>query len=69
MAGIANIREKSSEEIKADILGHKKETMNLRFRKASGDVAINRMRQLRKDVARMKTVLNERNMMEFKKNA
>ncbi len=57
----SEIRKMTSEEINAKIKETKEELWNLRFASSTGQVEKpHRIKQLRHDVARMKTVLNER---------
>ena len=50
---------KTPDELKDNLLGLKKEQFNLRFQKASGQLENTaRVRQVRRDIARIKTVLN-----------
>ena len=57
----SEIRKMTSEEINAKIKETKEELWNLRFAGATGQVEKpHRIKELRHDVARMKTVLNER---------
>lgn len=57
----SEIRKMSTEEINAKIAEIKAELWNLRFANASGQLEKpHRIKELRHDVARMKTVLNER---------
>ncbi len=57
----SEIRKMTSEEINAKIKETKDELWNLRFASSTGQVEKpHRIKQLRHDVARMKTVLNER---------
>lgn len=59
-----DIRDKSSEQIQQDILEAQEELMNLRFQKESGQLADSALpRKLRRDIARMKTVLRERELL------
>lgn len=54
-------RLKTDDELKAALLALKKEAFNLRFQKASGQLENTaRMREVRRDVARIKTVASER---------
>lgn len=54
-------RVKTDDELKAVLLALKKEAFNLRFQKASGQLENTaRMREVRRDVARIKTVASER---------
>ncbi len=53
------LREKSAEELKSELLSLKKEQFNLRFQQASGQLENTaRQRQVRRDIARIKTVLS-----------
>ncbi|MBT3791228.1 MAG: 50S ribosomal protein L29 [Alphaproteobacteria bacterium] len=52
------LRGKSADELNAQLLDLKKESLNLRFQQASGQLENTaRMRQVRRDVARIKTQL------------
>ena len=52
---------KKIKDIKSEILVLKKSLMNLRFQKSSGQLEnTSRINKVRKLIARMKTVLNER---------
>ena len=58
---VKEIRELSTEEIKEKIVETKKELLNLRFQQATGNIEKpSRIRDLRHTVARLKTVLKER---------
>ena len=58
-----DIRELTSEEILAKIEEYKEELFNLRFSQATGNLEKpSRIRELRKLVARMKTILREREL-------
>ena len=57
------IREKSNTEITQEIEALKDELFNLRFQQATGQLADTaRMKTVKKDIARMKTVLTEREL-------
>ena len=57
------IREKSNTEILNEIEALKDELFNLRFQQATGQLANTaRMKTVKKDIARMKTVLTEREL-------
>ena len=57
----ADIRTKTDDELKDQIQELKKEALNLRFQRASGQLeATARIRQVRKDIARVRTVMSER---------
>jgi len=58
---IADLRQKSDDELKAQILDLRKEQFNLRFQAASGQLENTaRVRVIRRSIARIKTLLNER---------
>ncbi|MCV6610591.1 MAG: 50S ribosomal protein L29 [Amphritea sp.] len=55
------LREKSAEELQAVLLDLLKDQFNLRMQKATGQLAQNHMLgQVRRDIARVKTVLNQK---------
>ena len=57
----ADIRTKTEDELKEQIQELKKEALNLRFQRASGQLeATARIRQVRRDIARVRTVMGER---------
>ena len=56
----ADIRVKTADELKDQLVNLKKEALNLRFQKASGQLeATARVREVRRDIARILSVLNE----------
>jgi len=56
-----DIRAKSADELKDTLLGLRKERFNLRFQKASGQLENTaRVRQVRRDIARVKTILQQK---------
>ena len=56
-----DLRTKSDDELKDQLLDLSKEAFNLRFQVASGQLENTaRVRQVRRDIARIKTVLGER---------
>ena len=58
---VKEIRELSTEEINKKLVEAKEELFNLRFKQATGNLEKpSRLRDLRHTVARMKTVLKER---------
>ncbi|PPR12585.1 MAG: 50S ribosomal protein L29 [Alphaproteobacteria bacterium MarineAlpha12_Bin1] len=58
---VVEYRSKSDDELQEEVRDLKKEAFNLRFQKASGQLENTaRQRQVRRDVARVKTVINER---------
>jgi large subunit ribosomal protein L29 len=57
----SELREKSVEELNQELLGLLKEQFNLRLRKSSGQLNQSHlMTQVRKDIARVKTVLTQK---------
>ena len=57
----SDLRDKSADELKDQLVTLKKEAFNLRFQQATGALENTaRMRQVRRDVARVKTILNEK---------
>ena len=57
------IRELSNDEINGKIKEYKEELFNLRFSQATGNLEkTSRIKELRKLVARMKTILREREL-------
>ena len=60
-----DIRELTNEEIQTKIEEYKEELFNLRFSQATGNLEKpSRIRELRKQVARMKTILRERELQD-----
>lgn len=57
----SELRGKSLDELKGQLVELKKELFNLRFQKATGELQNTaRFRQVRRDVARVKTLLAEK---------
>ena len=55
------LRDKSPDQLREDLASLKKESFNLRFQQATGQRENTaRMRQVRRDAARVKTILNEK---------
>ena len=53
------LRQKTPDELKDQLLGLRKEAFNLRFQKATGQLEnTSRVREVRRDIARIKTILN-----------
>lgn len=58
---IKDLRELSTKELEGKIMETKKELFSLRMRQSTGTLdKPSRIKELRKDVARMKTILRER---------
>jgi large subunit ribosomal protein L29 len=56
----ADLRQKSPDELQDEVMSLRKEAFNLRFQKATGQLENTaRVRQVRRDIARIKTVLNK----------
>jgi large subunit ribosomal protein L29 len=56
-----DVRAKTDDELKSELDQLGKEAFNLRFQKASGQLENTaRVRQVRRDIARIKTILGER---------
>ncbi len=58
---VEDVRAKSDDELKEQLLDLRKEAFNLRFQRASGQLENTaRVRHVRRDIGRIKTILNER---------
>ena len=56
----ADVRAKSTDEVQAMILDLRKEQFNLRFQRATGQLeSTNRIKAVRRDIARAKTIQSE----------
>jgi large subunit ribosomal protein L29 len=56
----SELRKKSVEELNEELLALRREQFNLRMQQSTGELAHNHQHsQVRKDIARIKTVLNE----------
>ncbi len=56
-----DIRLKTPDELRQQLLDLRKEQFNLRFQRATGqNESVGRVKQVRRDVARIKTILAER---------
>ena len=55
------LRNKTPDQLRDELAGLKKEAFNLRFQQASGQIENTaRMRSVKREVARVKTILNEK---------
>ncbi|OIP83736.1 MAG: 50S ribosomal protein L29 [Rhodobacterales bacterium CG2_30_65_12] len=55
------LRDKSADQLKEQLADLKKESFNLRFQQATGALENSaRVRRVRRDAARVKTILNEK---------
>jgi len=62
---VKELREMTNEELNLKLKALKQELFNLRFQQATGNLEKpSRIRDLRHDVARLKTVLRERELKE-----
>ncbi len=58
---IEDIRAKNDGELETELMTLKKEQLNLRFQRATGQVENTaRIRSVRRDIARIKTIFNQR---------
>ena len=61
MANASDLRQKSDDELNEEIQNLKREQLNLRFQRSSGQLeATNRVGEVRRDIARIKTIISER---------
>ncbi len=60
--GLADeLRSKTAEQLNEELIGLRHEQFNLRMQKGTGQLGNpSRMRQVRREIARIKTVLNEK---------
>ncbi len=57
----SELRQKTPDQLREELLGLKKERFNLRFQQATSQLEnTSRMRQVRREAARIKTILNEK---------
>ena len=57
---ISELRGKTVDQLKEQLVNLKKEAFNLRFQKTTGELEnTSRIRQVRRDVAKVNTLLNE----------
>ena len=57
----ADLREKTPDQLRDQLEALKKEAFNLRFQQATGQLEnTSQMRSVKRDVARVKTILNEK---------
>jgi large subunit ribosomal protein L29 len=56
-----DLRAKTLDELKTQLTDLRKESFNLRFQRASGQLAnSSRVREVRREIARIQTILNDR---------
>jgi large subunit ribosomal protein L29 len=64
---IDELRAKTDSELQDSVIALKKEALNLRFQQANGQLQnTDRMRQVKREVAKIKTVLSERETAKAK---
>ncbi|MDG1458710.1 MAG: 50S ribosomal protein L29 [Pseudoprimorskyibacter sp.] len=57
----SDLREKTPDQLRDELVSLKKEAFNLRFQQATSQLEnTSRMRQVRRDVARVQTILNQK---------
>lgn len=66
---VNELRKLTSEDLTKKITESKKELLDLRFKQSTGSLEKpSKIHELRKDVARMKTILRERELSEGREN-
>jgi len=66
---IGDVRQMSTDQLEDEILKLKKEQFNLRFQRATGQLEnTSRVRVIRRDIARMKTVTRQKNAADAAKS-
>ncbi len=64
---VEDLRQKSEDELNQEVLDLRKEAFNLRFQRASGQLENTaRVRQVRRDIARIQTTRVDRSAQEAK---
>ncbi|GGB58035.1 50S ribosomal protein L29 [Roseibium aquae] len=57
----SDVRAKTLDELRTELEGLKKEQFNLRFQRATGQLEnTGRVRQIRRDIARIQTIMREK---------
>ena len=65
---VSDIKAMTDDQLNDEVLKLKKEQFNLRFQKATGQLEkTNRVREVRRDIARVKTVANQKAAAAAKK--
>ena len=63
MSDVADLRQRTIDELNDELTNLKREQLNLRFQRASGQLeSTSRVRDVRRDIARINTVINERRL-------
>ncbi|ADZ70174.1 50S ribosomal protein L29 [Polymorphum gilvum] len=61
----SDVRAKTLDELRSELEGLKKEQFNLRFQKATGQLEnTGRVRQIRRDIARIQTIMREKRVAQ-----
>lgn len=61
----SDFRSQTIDQLKEELIKFKKEQFNLRFQAASGQLEkTRRIREVRRDIARIRTVMREKNLAE-----
>lgn len=61
----SDFRSQTIDQLKEELIKFKKEQFNLRFQAASGQLEkTRRIREVRRDIARVRTVMREKNLAE-----
>ena len=61
----ADVKQKTNDELAEQLIDLRKEAFNLRFQRASGQLEnTGRVRQVRRDIARIKTIIRERSQIK-----
>ncbi len=67
MTKIGDVRAKSADELQEMLVGLRKEQFNLRFQRATGQLeAVGRIKEVRRTIARVKTIMAERTRAQAK---
>lgn len=62
---VADLRSQTMDQLKEELIKFKKEQFNLRFQAASGQLEkTNRFKEIRRDIARVRTVMREKHLAE-----
>jgi len=57
----SDLRAKTSDELKTELVNLRKESFNMRFQKANGQLdKVSRVREVRRDIARVQTILAQK---------
>jgi len=69
MNNIKELRSETTKDLKTKLNNYRKESLNLRFQKTSGQLENTaRISKVKKEIARIKTVLNEESNKESRKD-